>query len=153
MKAEEKKIFGLCSLTKRKNLWERFVSEFMFVPIFVIVLWLTVFVVHCLCVYCYDENATVYVCEVPQDNAVECISDETNVSTDAGSVKIDGKININSATASQFEELEGIGPVKAQNIIETRQRMGGFRTIDDLLNVSGVGEKILENIRGCLVIE
>lgn len=63
-----------------------------------------------------------------------------------------GKININSATASELDSLSGIGPTKAQAIIDYRNQNGLFRTIDDLLNVPGIGPKTLETIRDQITV-
>jgi competence protein ComEA len=57
------------------------------------------------------------------------------------------KTNINTASAAQLELLKGIGPVKAQAIIDYRNEHGFFRTVDELLNVPGIGPKTLEAIR------
>jgi competence protein ComEA len=58
-----------------------------------------------------------------------------------------GKVKINSATVDQLKTLPGIGPSKAKAIVEYRQAHGLFQQIDDLLNVSGIGTKTLEQIR------
>ena len=50
-----------------------------------------------------------------------------------------GPININRATASQLDSLDGIGPVIARRIIEYRKSNGPFITIEDLQKVSGIG--------------
>lgn len=55
-----------------------------------------------------------------------------------------GKININTATASQLQTLTGIGAVTAEKIIEYRSKYGSFQNVTELLNVSGIGEKTLE---------
>ena len=57
-----------------------------------------------------------------------------------------GQININAADASALEELTGIGPVKAQSIIEFRARQT-FYKVDDLTKVSGIGEATLAKIK------
>lgn len=54
-----------------------------------------------------------------------------------------GQIDINSASASELDELYGIGPAKAQSIIEARP----FNSLDDLINVNGIGEATLEKIK------
>lgn len=58
-----------------------------------------------------------------------------------------GKININAATAKQLEELDGIGPVLAQRIVDYRDANGPFSSVDGLLEVQGIGEKTLATIR------
>lgn len=63
-----------------------------------------------------------------------------------------GKININTATAEQLESLPGIGPVTARAIIEYRKQNGGFRSVEELLEVRGIGEKRLEQIRPFVVV-
>lgn len=57
-------------------------------------------------------------------------------------------ININTATADELAAfLPGIGEVKAKRIVEYRETAGGFDSVDELLNIKGIGEKTLENIR------
>jgi competence protein ComEA len=62
-----------------------------------------------------------------------------------------GPVNVNSADASTLaQELDGIGPAKAQAIVEYRQKNGPFRTAEDLLKVQGIGERVLEQNRANL---
>ena len=49
-------------------------------------------------------------------------------------------VNLNTATAAQLESLPGIGPAMAQRIVEYRQQSGGFKKIEELMNVRGIGE-------------
>lgn len=56
-------------------------------------------------------------------------------------------LNINTATAVELTKLEGIGNTKAAAIISYREANGEFKTVEELLNVEGIGEKMLENIR------
>jgi len=52
-----------------------------------------------------------------------------------------GKLNLNTATEAQLEELPGIGPTYAQAIIAERQRRGGFTSVNELRSVHGIGDK------------
>ena len=67
--------------------------------------------------------------------------------TAAETTTSNGKVNINTASATELETLKGIGPSKAQAIIDYRTEHGDFRSINDLLKVSGIGEKTLANIK------
>ncbi len=64
-----------------------------------------------------------------------------------------GLIDINSASARDLEALPGIGPAKSQNIVVTRQRLSGFRTVEELLEVHGIGEKTLQRLRPYVAVE
>lgn len=55
-------------------------------------------------------------------------------------------ININTATVEEIQVLPGIGPLLAQRIVEYREENGPFETNGELMNVSGIGEKKLEEI-------
>lgn len=57
------------------------------------------------------------------------------------------KVRINQASKEELTQLNGIGPSKASAIIQYREENGPFQTIEDLLNVSGIGEKTLENFK------
>jgi competence protein ComEA len=52
-----------------------------------------------------------------------------------------GKVSINQASAKELEELPGIGPTLAERIIAFREKTGGFRSVEELKQVSGIGEK------------
>ena len=65
----------------------------------------------------------------------------------AGGAAPGGKVNLNAADAAALEGLPGIGPTLARRIIEYRTANGPFSSVDDLLNVSGIGEKKLAQIR------
>ena len=52
-----------------------------------------------------------------------------------------GTVNLNTATVAQLETLPGIGKATAERILEYRQKNGGFKKVEDLMNVRGIGEK------------
>lgn len=63
-----------------------------------------------------------------------------------------GLININTANLHQLWSIDGIGETKARAIIAYREEQGSFASVDDLVNVSGIGEKTLERIRKYLTV-
>lgn len=63
------------------------------------------------------------------------------------------KVNINKATASELETINGVGPALAEKIIAYRTANGRFATVEDLKNVSGIGEKKFETIRDAVVVK
>jgi competence protein ComEA len=58
-----------------------------------------------------------------------------------------GPINLNTATLDQLETLPGIGPALGQRIIDHREQHGPFQSVEDLLDVSGIGEKRLADLQ------
>jgi competence protein ComEA len=61
-----------------------------------------------------------------------------------------GKLSVNAATAEQLDGLEGVGPAMAAAIVALRTKLGGFRSLDQLDDVPGVGEKRLASLRAQL---
>ena len=60
---------------------------------------------------------------------------------------LEGVVNINTASAEQLEMLPGVGEVRARAILAERKGRGGFKSIDDLKAVKGVGDSLLERMR------
>lgn len=56
-------------------------------------------------------------------------------------------VSLNTATAEQLDELDGIGPATAQKILDWRKEHGGFGSVDDLKQVSGIGPKRFETLK------
>lgn len=81
-------------------------------------------------------------CNCPNIQNDGCINTEINETIGKNNL-----ININTATIEDFEALPGVGESKAKMIIEYREKNGNFNSIEDLLNISGIGEKIYEQIK------
>ena len=98
--------------------------------------------------YCRDQQepppVTVYHDAIPVPDAL--VSDGADVSA------LFRPIDINRATRDELMQLPMIGPVKADAIIEYREFQGGFRVIDDLLDVHGIGPATLDRIRDDITI-
>lgn len=65
----------------------------------------------------------------------------------SSSAKKGGKININTASATELQKLSGVGPALSERIVEYRESKGHFSSIEDLQNVSGIGETRFANLR------
>ena len=61
-------------------------------------------------------------------------------------------MNINTAGEAELDELPGIGPSTARSIIEDRDANGPFSTIEDLMRVSGIGEKKFEKLKSGICV-
>ena len=68
----------------------------------------------------------------------------------AGSGPAGGKVHLSTATIDELDGVDGIGPTLAQRIIEYRDAHGGFRSLEELAQVEGIGEKRLATLREAL---
>ena len=96
-----------------------------------------------------------YECVCPDNKNDACINEKDVVNTNGTKEKsseiIDDKVSINTSTLEELMTLNGIGESKAKAIIEYRNQNGEFKNIEDIMNVSGIGElaysKIKDNIK------
>ena len=72
---------------------------------------------------------------------------------DADSAVSGEKINLNTATAEQLMQLDGIGETKSQAIIDYREKHGGFKRIEDILAVKGIGDKTYASFKERITVE
>lgn len=66
---------------------------------------------------------------------------------------LSGVVNLNTATAEQLMLLPGIGEAKARAILDRRKQEGGFKTVDELVEVKGIGAAALDKLRPYLAIQ
>lgn len=74
----------------------------------------------------------------------------TGLATAAGKPAPAGKVNINTATVQQLTALPGVGEKLAGRIVDYRQKAGVFKSVSELMNVQGIGEKNLARIQAFL---
>lgn len=100
------------------------------------------------------------VCEEVNDACLENIvsddsNEKNNINNDNNNINdnvVNDKININTASVDELMKLKGIGEAKAKSIAEYRENNGLFSKIEDILNVSGISEKIYENIKDSITV-
>ncbi|PLS15166.1 competence protein ComEA [Bacillus sp. M6-12] len=88
--------------------------------------------------------------QIPQVTAIPEGSAETVKGAGPASGK--EKVNLNTAELADLETLPGIGPAKAAVIIEYRNQTG-FKTIEDLKNISGIGDKTFEKLKDFIIVQ
>ena len=89
------------------------------------------------------------------DAGTKPIQNEASLSTASAGLSEQGgsgRLNINTATVEEFTSLPNIGPSRAAAIVDYREREGPFDSVDDLMNVGGIGEKITDSIRDLVVV-
>lgn len=90
-----------------------------------------------------NDEGIEYVEETAGNNII--VEDKTN--------KNNSKVNINTATQTELETLSGIGPSTALKIINYRKENGKFNSIDEIMNVSGIGEAKYESIKDYICVK
>lgn len=98
-------------------------------------------------------------CNTPDYNICECINDKysiievgSNNKNDSDNTEVKEVVNINTADVSKLSTLNGIGESKAQAIIKYREDNGKYTKIEDIMNVSGIGEKAFEKIKDFITV-
>jgi len=66
---------------------------------------------------------------------------------------LQGVVNVNTASSEELQLLPGIGEARARALLETRKRRGGFKSVDELLEVKGIGPASLEKLRPHVTVE
>ena len=63
-----------------------------------------------------------------------------------------GKVNLNKASEAELQTLTGVGPAKATAIIEYRDQNGGFKKVEEIMEISGIGEKTFEKFKDQITV-
>ena len=99
------------------------------------------------------DGQKIYVPTVGEQQAAAAVGGaESGAATTLGAGSSSGLVNINTASAAELQTLSGIGPSMAQSIIDERTQNGAFASVDDLMRVSGIGEKKLAKIKDCICV-
>ncbi len=108
--------------------------------------------------YIVEDGTQIYIPRINEDlNQVNLISDGAGVGvviTDSNveENEVDSKVNINTASKEKLETLPGVGETTAQKIIDYREANGKFKTIEDIKNVSGIGDAKYESLKDKITV-
>ena len=100
------------------------------------------------------DEAVVYVAKIGEEVTPASTPSQAKPTTASGVQGDDSaQINLNTATTEELQTISGIGAKRAQDIIDYRDANGGFSSVDDLKNVSGIGDKTLEKLKSEVTVD
>ncbi|HFI0639055.1 TPA: helix-hairpin-helix domain-containing protein [Streptococcus suis] len=97
-----------------------------------------------------SDEAVVYVASKDENISVVASTTASSAMSQEGN---ESKVNLNTATEADLQTISGIGAKRAADIIAYREANGGFKSVDDLNNVSGIGDKTMESIRPYVTVD
>ncbi|HEM6220081.1 TPA: helix-hairpin-helix domain-containing protein [Streptococcus suis] len=97
-----------------------------------------------------SDEAVVYVASKDENISVVASTTASSAMSQEGNKS---KVNLNTATEADLQTISGIGAKRAADIVAYREANGGFKSVDDLNNVSGIGDKTMESIRPYVTVE
>ncbi|WP_421409757.1 helix-hairpin-helix domain-containing protein [Streptococcus suis] len=98
-----------------------------------------------------SDGVVVYVAS--KDENISVVARTTASSAMSQGEKNTNLVNLNTATEADLQTISGIGAKRATDIIAYREANGGFKSVDDLNNVSGIGDKTMESIRPYVTVD
>ncbi|MCY8918011.1 helix-hairpin-helix domain-containing protein [Bacillus atrophaeus] len=96
-----------------------------------------------------QDGTVVY---IPSEGEEPTQSATANASVQNGAGK-EALVNINTASLEELQAISGVGPSKAEAIIAYREENGKFQAVEDITNVSGIGEKSFEKIKSAITVK
>ena len=106
--------------------------------------------------YILEDGEKIYIPkkgEELSDNYISSSSQNSSYSNYSSSSLQNNKININKATQTELETIPGIGPSTALKILNYREQNGKFSSVEDIKNVSGIGEAKYENMKDYITVK
>jgi len=99
-----------------------------------------------------SDQMVIYVPEKGEQLSSATLQAATQGTTLTSQTENQGKVNINTADSAALQQLNGIGEKKAEKIIQYREQHGSFKNIEELMDVSGIGEKTFESLKDLITI-
>jgi len=100
-----------------------------------------------------SDGQKIYIPKMGEVQSQSSLSSSTDGTAQETVSAGEGKININTATKEELKTLDRIGDKLAERIIEYRQNHGPFKSIEEIKNVNGIGEKIFESIKDSITVQ
>lgn len=98
------------------------------------------------------DEAVIYV--ATKEEGISVVDTANPASAGGGTIETGNTlINLNTATEADLQTISGIGAKRAADIIAYREENGGFKSVDDLNNVTGIGDKTLENLKPYVTVD
>ena len=89
----------------------------------------------------------------PPGKGLSLVSAESSADISAEEPSMPGPLNLNTATEKELDTLPGIGEALARRIVEYREEHGGFRAVEELMEISGIGDATFSELRDKVTID